>query len=77
MGTIEEPINNSKGCGTVMRVAPVGLIGVDDPFLLGAEISATTHGHPSGYWAGGATALIVDRVFNGVELDAALGLALE
>lgn len=25
MGTIEDPINNSKGCGGVMRVAPVGL----------------------------------------------------
>ena len=25
MGTMEEPINDSKGCGGVMRVAPVGL----------------------------------------------------
>ncbi|WP_332913275.1 ADP-ribosylglycohydrolase family protein [Algoriphagus boritolerans] len=25
-GTIDEPINDSKGCGTVMRMAPVGLI---------------------------------------------------
>ncbi|MDQ0414335.1 hypothetical protein J2S25_002544 [Mesobacillus stamsii] len=24
-GTIEKPINNSKGCGGVMRLAPVGL----------------------------------------------------
>lgn len=24
-GTIEKPINNSKGCGGVMRVAPIGL----------------------------------------------------
>ena len=26
MGTIEEPINDSKGCGGVMRSAPVGLV---------------------------------------------------
>jgi len=25
-GTIEKPINNSKGCGGIMRVAPVGLV---------------------------------------------------
>ncbi len=25
IGTIEKPINNSKGCGAVMRVAPVAL----------------------------------------------------
>ena len=25
MGTLEEPINDSKGCGGIMRVAPVGL----------------------------------------------------
>lgn len=26
MGTIEEPINDSKGCGGVMRAAPVGML---------------------------------------------------
>jgi ADP-ribosylglycohydrolase len=26
MGTIEDPINDSKGCGGVMRVTPVGLM---------------------------------------------------
>lgn len=24
-GTIEKPVNNSKGCGGIMRVAPIGL----------------------------------------------------
>ena len=50
MGTIEEPINNSKGCGTVMRVAPIGLY-ASDPYMAGttaAEVSAITHGHPLG-----------------------------
>ncbi len=50
MGTIEEPINNSKGCGSVMRVAPVGLY-ANDPKVAGevaAEVGAITHGHPLG-----------------------------
>lgn len=49
-GTIKEPINNSKGCGTVMRVAPVGLY-IKDEIAAGkiaAEASAITHGHPLG-----------------------------
>jgi hypothetical protein len=30
MGTIEEKINDSKGCGGVMRTAPVGLAFLSD-----------------------------------------------
>lgn len=58
MGKIWEPINDSKGAGGIMRLAPVGLylhpnfygksVGEN-----GAEIAAITHGHPlvilSGY----------------------------
>lgn len=49
-GTIEQPINNSKGCGGVMRVAPIGLyIGdSENAGKFGAEVSAITHGHPLG-----------------------------
>lgn len=33
LGNIKQPINNSKGCGGVMRVAPVGLMkSITDPF---------------------------------------------
>jgi ADP-ribosylglycohydrolase len=47
MGTIENPINNSKTCGTVMRTAPVGLfLKSDDAAIVGAKIAAITHGHP-------------------------------
>ncbi len=49
-GTIEKPINDSKGCGGVMRIAPVGLYMRDSETAgqLGAEVSALTHGHPLG-----------------------------
>lgn len=49
-GTIEKPINNSKGCGSVMRVAPIGLYIEDEnkAGTIAAESSALTHGHPLG-----------------------------
>ena len=52
-GTRDERINDSKGCGGVMRVAPVGLV-AQDPFGLAADAAAITHGHPSGFLAAGA-----------------------
>lgn len=47
-GTIEKPINDSKGCGGIMRIAPIGLYMKDSISAgkLGAEASAITHGHP-------------------------------
>ena len=51
MGGVGYRINNSRGCGGVMRVAPVGLLmGITDnnyKFVdeLGAEAAAITHGH--------------------------------
>ncbi|CAM3899142.1 ADP-ribosylglycohydrolase family protein [Mesobacillus thioparans] len=68
MGTIERPINDSKGCGGVMRVAPVGLFLHNDPeqaFIVAAEIAAITHGHPSGYLAAGTLAVIIAELLNG------------
>ncbi len=45
-----KPLNGSKGCGGVMRAAPVGLLprSYGDPFSTGCEIAAITHGPPSG-----------------------------
>lgn len=68
MGCIENPINNSKGCGGVMRTAPVGLFLHHKPayaFIIGAEIAAITHGHPSGYLSAGALSTIVAELVNG------------
>ena len=50
IGSIKNPINNSKGCGGVMRVAPIGLdYNKKEAFRLGCDCAALTHGHPSGY----------------------------
>jgi len=86
MGSIESSINNSKGCGGVMRVAPVGLYlqspsvlsGVCEAerdritILVGCNVAATTHGHPSGYLSAGAFALLIARIVAGDALSVAL-----
>lgn len=68
-GSPEQPVNDSKGCGGVMRVAPVGLFfGRDAEYCVecGAEVAALTHGHPLGYISAGALAYIVARCAFGV-----------
>ena len=77
MGQIEHPLNHSKGCGGVMRVAPVGLaLALDDPFRLAVAIAAVTHGHPSGYLAAGCQALVVRELLLGSSLADAIEVAL-
>ena len=77
MGLIEEPINDSKGCGGVMRAAPAGLVEYLDHFELGCEVAALTHGHPSGYITAGCLAVMVAALKNGRPLRAALDAAIE
>lgn len=76
MGTRRHRLNDSKGCGGVMRAAPAGLVGADDPFALGCDVAAITHSHPTGFLAAGALALMVDRLVAGASLDDAIALAL-
>jgi len=66
--------NDSKGCGGVMRIAPVGLVSTD-PFSEGCDFAAITHGHPTGWLAAGAMAVIVSRLLAGETLDVALDAA--
>ncbi|WP_461006068.1 ADP-ribosylglycohydrolase family protein [Streptomyces capparidis] len=80
MGTLEHPKNpGSKGCGTVMRSAPFGLlVGWDAELVLqlAVECAVQTHGHPTGYLAAGAFAVIVHGVAQGVPLEDATRRAL-
>ena len=69
------PTNDSKGCGGVMRAAPCGLVtaGSTAPRTrIGVASAALTHGHPSGYLAAGALALIVRSLCDGRPVDAAV-----
>lgn len=78
MGTIQDPINDSKGCGGVMRVAPVGLLfDRKKAFTMGCEIAAITHGHPSGYLSAGVLASIISGIMEGMGLEEAVIEATE
>jgi len=76
MGTIRDPLNESKGCGGVMRVAPAGFP-PGQPFRLGAELSALTHGHSTGWLAGGYLSQLVHEVADGASLEEGALRALE
>jgi ADP-ribosylglycohydrolase len=77
MGTMEEPLNNSKGCGGVMRTAPIGFIfKKEDAFKLGCESAAITHGHPSGYLSAGALSYLIAAIIEGVEIEKAVEQSL-
>lgn len=71
MGSRTDRINDSKGCGGVMRVAPVALVHDSDPesaFELGCDAAALTHTHPTGWLAAGALAAILAQLREGVAL---------
>jgi ADP-ribosylglycohydrolase len=81
MKSLGEPArNDSKGCGGVMRVAPVGLFawrqrGSETPkeaFRLGTELAALTHGHPTGALTGGVLAVLILALTDGASLKNAL-----
>ncbi len=76
-GTIPHPINDSKGCGGVMRIAPVGFWDPPGAFDFGCKSCALTHGHPFGYLAGGLAADLVARLLEGVTVIEGAGAALE
>ncbi len=72
-GSIDEPLNDSKGCGGVMRVAPAGLFfNKELAFQMGAEFAALTHGHPSGYLSTGALTYLIALIIEGLDLESAL-----
>ena len=65
-GSIEEPVNLSKGCGGVMRAAPMGLKAFADSDIEtidmnGARLAAITHGHSLAYMPAAVLAHIVHR----------------
>lgn len=78
MGTIEERINDSKGCGGAMRTAPVGLaFPPGKAFQQGAECAAITHGHPCGYLPAGFLSEMISRISEGAILEKAINASIE
>lgn len=77
LGTVDEPINDSKGCGGVTRTAPCGFSPptAQAAFLMGRDTAALTHGHPSGHLPGGVLAAAVWGLVRGRPLADALAVA--
>ena len=67
---IHSPFNNSKGCGGIMRMAPVGLLcgpgdaawmDMEEVDRLAAQAAAITHGHSLGYMSAAVAAHVIGR----------------
>lgn len=83
-------VNDSKGCGGVMRVAPIGMLfhaltltcpkarseHYQRSFALGCEAAALTHGHPTGYLTAGVMAALVFDLLDGIDLGSAISHVL-
>jgi ADP-ribosylglycohydrolase len=75
----DKTMNNSKGCGTVMRSAPVGMFYADDPekaFYVGCQSGSLTHGHPTGYLAAGTMSAAISRLVMGQDFTESVAEAL-
>ena len=83
MGTIKTPINTSKGCGGIMRVAPIGLFlekfdnNLDRVTMFAAETAAITHGHELGYIPAAAFARIIALLYKGASIKYAVDNTVE
>ncbi len=89
-GTDDLAKNDSKGCGGVMRVAPIGMYFatlvtkgdasqtafMKEAFALGCRSAAITHGHPTGQLASGAFAVIVMLLLTNTSLVLAIETVL-
>lgn len=70
--------NQSKGCGGVMRAAPIGLFGLsmgagaETVFEWGCLTAGLTHGHPTGQLPAGFLAMLVFELMRGNDLRAAV-----
>ena len=72
MGSIEEPINTSKGCGGIMRAAPIAIVmaqndgySMEEAAYLGAQSAAITHGNQLGYIPTAAFVAIIYSLLRG------------
>lgn len=65
----KDPMNNSKGCGGVMRVAPIPLyaavqdrLKIEEADLLAGEAAEITHQHPLGYISAAMMSHVIYRL---------------
>lgn len=65
---IKDHINNSKGCGGIMRTAPMSLISTDMTLeqtdIMAAELAAITHGNSLGFMPSAVLADIIQHLMD-------------
>ena len=73
-GDPDVPINDRKGCGGVMRAAPVGMVAGSDEtaYRRGCASAALTHGGPCGWISAGVLAVMIRRLIAGDNLEDAV-----
>jgi ADP-ribosylglycohydrolase len=84
VGRVEEPLNDSKGCGGIMRAAPAAFLDIGKypgadllgAHQLGCEVAAVTHGHRDGIEPAGFLAMVIAGIFAEHSLERAVELAL-
>lgn len=70
----KDPMNNSKGCGGVMRIAPIPLyaaiqdrMNIEEADLLAGEAAEITHQHPLGYISAALMSHVIYRLARDIE----------
>ena len=81
-GTLTQKLNNSKGCGGIMRVAPVALylaqmpqMKIEDVAMVGARVAAITHSHELGYIPAACLTAFIYSILRGEMMGKACSLA--
>lgn len=78
---VKTPQNDSKGCGGIMRVAPLALnyhnVEMDRLDMEGAQIAAITHGHSLGYMPAAVLTHIINRIVFAEEKTSLKKIVLE
>ncbi len=70
VGCVDDPINDRKGSGGIMRVTAVGIaFGPERAFEIGAEVAAVTHGHATGFLSAGVFADVLSRTARGLSVQ--------
>lgn len=81
MGLLGDPSNpESKGCGTVMRSAPYGMVPrLEDHLVvsLARQGAVLTHGHPAAWTSSAAFALMISALMGGRSLQEAVRAGLD
>ena len=72
MGLRDKPINDSAGCGGIMRAHPIGIVFANNPekaFEVGIDSAALTHSSPDGFIPAGVLACLVAHLMSGKNLS--------